>query len=58
MSPEGKRESIRWRVRHVQCWLQAMFAHFDDLAAALLAGVILRRSALVACHARKTMVRR
>jgi hypothetical protein len=57
MSPEGKRESIRWRVRRARCWLQAMLAHFDDLAAALLAGVILRRSGLVACHARKTVVR-
>jgi hypothetical protein len=57
MSPEENRESIRWRVRRARCWLQAMLAHFDDLAAALLAGVILRRSGLVACHARKTVVR-
>ena len=57
MSPEGNRESLRWRVRRVRCWLQAILAHFDNLVAALLAGVILRSSGLVACRARKAPAR-
>jgi len=52
MSPEGKRDWIRWRVRRLRCWLQAMHAHFDDLVAAVLAGMIVRGAGLVRCESR------
>lgn len=51
MNQEGTRELVRWRVRRVRCWFKAMLAHFDDLLATVLAGVILRSSGMVAAKA-------
>jgi len=49
--------STRWRVQRVQCWFKAMLAHFDNALAAALESVIVHRSGLMACHARKRVAR-